>query len=76
MERGEAVALMSDAGTPLVSDPGFKLARAVVEGGGRIVPIPGAFSFARGSGRRGPAERPFSLRRVSAAEERSKAQRV
>jgi 16S rRNA (cytidine1402-2'-O)-methyltransferase len=41
LERGEAVALMSDAGTPLVSDPGFKLARAVAAEGGRIVPIPG-----------------------------------
>lgn len=40
--RGESIALISDAGTPLISDPGYKLARAVIEAGHRIVPVPGA----------------------------------
>ncbi|WP_404382154.1 16S rRNA (cytidine(1402)-2'-O)-methyltransferase [Caenispirillum salinarum] len=42
MKNGGAVALVSDAGTPLVSDPGYKLVRAVVEEGLKVVPLPGA----------------------------------
>jgi len=41
MQAGEALALVSDAGTPLVSDPGFKLVQAAIEAGLRITPIPG-----------------------------------
>ncbi len=39
---GKSVALVSDAGTPLVSDPGYRLVGAVTEAGGRVVPVPGA----------------------------------
>lgn len=40
--QGAAVALVSDAGTPLVSDPGYRLVRAVQDAGQRVVPVPGA----------------------------------
>ena len=44
MKAGESIALITDAGTPLVSDPGARLVAAAAEAGVRIIPIPGASS--------------------------------
>ena len=45
MEKGETMALISDAGTPGISDPGFLIARACVKAGLQIECLPGATAF-------------------------------
>ncbi len=45
---GAVIALISDAGTPLVSDPGWKLSRAALDAGHRVFPVPGASALLAG----------------------------
>lgn len=42
LSRGETVALITDAGTPLISDPGGRIVEAVLKAGYRVSPVPGA----------------------------------
>ncbi len=42
LQAGESIALVSDAGTPLVSDPGFTLVRQAIASGVPVVPVPGS----------------------------------
>jgi len=84
LDSGTDVALVSDAGSPVVSDPGARLVKAVAEGGHRVVPVPGAsavLAALMGSGMSGDRfcffgfpprkgrERTEVLERVAAAEE-------
>src|SRR5580700_5306023 len=53
MQAGVSVALVSDAGMPLVSDPGYRVVTAAIREGIRVVPIPGPSALvaaAAGSG--------------------------
>ncbi|WP_338858718.1 16S rRNA (cytidine(1402)-2'-O)-methyltransferase [Serratia marcescens] len=42
LQEGQSIALVSDAGTPLINDPGYHLVRRCREAGIRVVPLPGA----------------------------------
>ena len=42
LSQGQSIALVSDAGTPLISDPGYHLVNRVREAGYQVVPLPGA----------------------------------
>ena len=46
LRTGARIALVTDAGTPAISDPGARLVRAVHEAGHRVVPVPGASAVA------------------------------
>ena len=45
LQSGASVALISDAGTPLISDPGYVVVKGVREAGYKVVPVPGCVAF-------------------------------
>ncbi len=76
MQAGDTVALVSDAGMPLVSDPGYVLVRACVAAGIGVEVLPGPSAAHRGSRGLGPAVRPMALRRLPPAQAGRAAGRV
>ena len=59
--RGLSIALVSDAGTPLISDPGERLVRAAIAAGFEIVPIPGPSAVTSALVVSGFAAQPFAF---------------
>jgi 16S rRNA (cytidine1402-2'-O)-methyltransferase len=59
LRAGERIALVSDAGTPAVSDPGALVVRAALDAGLRVVPVPGASSVLAALAAAGLASGPF-----------------
>ncbi|MFN0278445.1 MAG: 16S rRNA (cytidine(1402)-2'-O)-methyltransferase [Pyrinomonadaceae bacterium] len=47
--QGDSIAIVSDAGTPGICDPGFRIVQRAIEIGAAVVPIPGAAAFISGS---------------------------
>ena len=61
LKAGDALALISDAGTPLVSDPGARLVEAAATAGLRVVPIPGASAVLAALVASGMVPHPFTM---------------
>ncbi len=61
LQEGASIALVSDAGTPLVSDPGERLLRAVIDAGCRVVPVPGPSAVLAALAASGLPAVPFSF---------------
>lgn len=59
LETGESIALASDAGTPLISDPGYRVVQAAIERGIAVVPLPGASAALAALGASGMATDEF-----------------
>ncbi len=61
LKAGENIALISDAGTPLISDPGYVLVRAVREAGLSVSPVPGPSSIITALSAAGLPTAPFTF---------------
>ncbi len=61
MARGEHIALVTDAGTPMVSDPGYRLVQAAIARGIAVVPVPGVSAIIAGLSAAGLATDNFTF---------------
>ena len=61
LQAGEDVALVSDAGTPLVSDPGYRLVRAAIDAGITVTSLPGASAVTTALAASGLPPHPFKF---------------
>ena len=59
LEQNKSIALCCDAGTPLISDPGFKLVKEVLNQGHKVISIPGASSILVALGQSGLSSNKF-----------------
>ena len=73
MLAGSTVALITDAGMPAISDPGYRLVRAAAEAGVPVRAVPGAVGGDDGAGGVGAAVRPLGVRGLPAAGRRASA---
>jgi 16S rRNA (cytidine1402-2'-O)-methyltransferase len=74
LSKGENIALVSDAGTPLISDPGYHLVKALREQDFQIIPIPGANAIITALSAAGLATNKFSFEGFLPAKEASRKQ--
>ena len=68
LREGETVALVSDGGMPLVTDPGYRLVAACVEDGIEVQVVPGPSALVRGARRERAADGAFRVRGLPAQE--------
>ncbi len=76
LQQGESVALISDAGTPLISDPGYRLVSLIREHGIQVVPVPGSCAAIAALSASGLASDKFCFEGFLAAKKSSRIQQL
>jgi len=76
LDAGEEVALVSDAGTPLLSDPGARIVQRVVEAGHTVVPVPGPSALLAALVGSGLDPEPFTFYGFTPRSGRARAERL